>query len=183
MKFIKKLPRLLLCALLLAASIPLYALAADEVNILAKIWPKTGMALNFDSVSFEGDIDQATNAGTFKKGDETVSQATLTVRYKDNYKALISGTDFADTKSLGKKLKIDRLTVLNNGTPTTVTTTPTEFSSGSSSTGASNANVELKFNLDLSQPEGDKYKDNAILSGLNDTTEFKTKITLSLSGM
>lgn len=179
MKYIKKLPKLLLCTLLLAASVPLYSLAANEVNITAKLWPKSGMSLNFNEVNFEGFIGASNNAATFSLNDQIVTEPSLSVRYHTNYTAYITGTNFSD--STGNILDIERLGLsVDEGAFAPITTDSEEFTSDSGN-GASNDVVNLNFNLDLSSQDN-SFSDNEVLSSISDETNFVTTVTISIPG-
>ena len=165
----------------LALALPTTALAAT-VNVSAVVFPKSGITLNFDSMSFEGAVgENDTQVKTaYAKTGVKVDAPTLTVRSKTNYDVTVAGS--ALTAAGGLTLDSSRLKVtVDSGTKADMPATGTKIiTSGSAS--ASGVTKNVSFGLDLTDT-GNSYTDNTALTGLEADATLSTTITIAYVGL
>jgi hypothetical protein len=163
----------------LILSLAVYASA--NVNIAAKIHPKTGMSLNFDAVSFEGSVGDVAALSTYSQEEVGVNTPELSVRFQENYTVSVSGTNLVDLNN--NSLQVERLKVsLDGGANISVSEAGEIIDSGSSTTGNTRLTKSFALTLDLSD-EANSYIDNETLTNLADTADLSTTITISFTGL
>ena len=160
----------------------LSASANKNVNVNAKVHPKSGIFMNFDSFSFVGGVGEAISSATYMNGTNQVLTPEMQVKFKNNYSVMMSASDFTTSGLTPTTLDSERLSVsIANGSQQSLSENPTVVDSGSA-TGFKTNTKSLNFNLNLTDANNN-FTDNAVLGSLESETDFSTTITVSYSGL
>jgi hypothetical protein len=190
-------------------AMPLTALAegSQNVNVNADINPASPsyFGLNFDGVSFTGDMGSHVT-GTTTLAGEPVYNSNYRVQSTLNFDVYVSGTNLVSDD--GKSLSSRRMNVNQYGymeeyweeyydengewqqrlmgtgnfydheASLQVNNDLTKLYSGSSQ----NRNHYLQFNLDLTN-SNNSYSDNNVLTNLDENTAFSSQVTFTYTGL
>lgn len=184
-KFKKSLMALTAAVSIFALPFTVFADASSNVNVNANVngaLTPSSFALNFDSLSFNGDV------GTYTQGTASLGGTPLTtapqyqVTSELNFDVYVSGTDLQS--SSGKKLNSRRIAI-NQFDPTyanfegyaQVTHAMSYLYAGY---GETNQDHLLDIYLDLTNTNN--YDDNAVLSQIG-SEQFTSQVTFSYSGI
>ena len=178
--------------LLIGAAVSLFALpltafaaATQDVSVSAKVHGVTpaSFAMNFDAVSFDGDVGSIV-PGTYSAAGSPVAQPSYTVTSALNYQMMVSGTDLA--ASDGTQLNSTRILIVQTSPADGFFEGSTEVTKKAQTLYISNNPEDalthnLSFTLDLTNDKN--YTDNDALSSISGNEQFNSTVTFSLTGL
>lgn len=185
MRKMRKLIKLTVASIFLLAAGVGSTAYADNVSVSARVSPKAGLQLNFDSMNFNGLVGSTGNTATYSKTGTGVNQAQMTIRAKNNYTVAVSGSDLTTGGPTPVTLKVNRMQVqVDTGPGTPLSTTSTTIDNNSGLTQTTTVTKAVTFSLDLDDTGATTtYGDEANLTNLTADTDFTSSVTLSFTGL
>jgi hypothetical protein len=203
----KKLFSLISAVSIMAAPFTVMANSSTNVNVNANINAASPsyFGLNFDGVSFNGDVGTSFT-GTTTHAGQTVNNSNYRVQSALNFDVYVSGSNFASED--GKSLSSRRMTVnqygymeqywegyydengdyqerlvesgnfYNHEASIQVNNDLTKLYSGNNQ----DQNHYLQFTLDLTN-QNNLYSDNNVLTNLKENTNFSSQVTFTYTGL
>jgi hypothetical protein len=201
----KKLFSLISAVSIMAAPFTVMANSSNNVNVNANINAASPsyFGLNFDGISFNGDVGTSF-AGTTTQSGQTVINSSYNVQSALNFDVYVSGTNLVSED--GKSLSSRRMTVnqygymnqywegyydengnyqerlnwnfYNHEASVQVHNDLTKLYNGNNQ----NQDHYLQFTLDLTN-QNNVYSDNNVLTNLKENTNFSSQVTFTYTGL